>query len=121
MTFSGVLNALDGVTSGEERILFMTTNHIERLDPALIRPGRVDMTELLDHAVPEQAYNLCILFYGKDKQELGRNLASLVSEEMNAGRRVSMADLQGLFILTEARDVLAACRGLYQTKYSMQL
>ena len=30
---------LDGVAAGEERMLFMTTNHIERLDPALIRPG----------------------------------------------------------------------------------
>ncbi len=38
VTFSGLLNALDGVASGESRIIFMTTNHIERLDPALIRP-----------------------------------------------------------------------------------
>ncbi|EOD34130.1 putative mitochondrial chaperone BCS1, partial [Emiliania huxleyi CCMP1516] len=29
-TFSGLLNALDGVAAGEERLLFMTTNHIER-------------------------------------------------------------------------------------------
>ena len=35
VTFSGLLNALDGVAAGEERILFMTTNHLERLDPAL--------------------------------------------------------------------------------------
>jgi chaperone BCS1 len=39
VTFSGLLNVLDGVASTEERILFMTTNHIERLDPALIRTG----------------------------------------------------------------------------------
>lgn len=43
LTFSGLLNALDGVTSaGEGRLIFMTTNHRERLDPALLRPGRVD-------------------------------------------------------------------------------
>lgn len=35
-------NAIDGVSSGENRLLVMTTNHIERLDRALIRPGRVD-------------------------------------------------------------------------------
>ncbi|TQS31380.1 hypothetical protein Golomagni_08340, partial [Golovinomyces magnicellulatus] len=42
VTFSGLLNALDGIAAGEERIAFLTTNHIDRLDPALIRPGRVD-------------------------------------------------------------------------------
>ena len=41
LTFSGLLNAIDGVTSTEGRIVFMTTNYIERLDPALIRPGTV--------------------------------------------------------------------------------
>lgn len=43
LTFSGLLNAIDGVAAGEGRILFMTTNHPEKLDPALIRPGRVDL------------------------------------------------------------------------------
>lgn len=42
MTFSGFLNALDGVRSQEGRIIVMTTNFKERLDPALLRPGRVD-------------------------------------------------------------------------------
>eukprot|EP00741_Cyanophora_paradoxa_P001161 tig00000459_g1119.t1 len=43
VTFAGLLNMLDGVAATEQRIVFMTTNHIERLDPALIRPGRVDL------------------------------------------------------------------------------
>jgi len=43
VSFSGLLNAIDGVASHEGRILIMTTNHRERLDPALIRPGRVDL------------------------------------------------------------------------------
>jgi energy-coupling factor transporter ATP-binding protein EcfA2 len=43
LSFSGILNAIDGVAASEARILFMTTNHIEKLDPALIRPGRVDV------------------------------------------------------------------------------
>ena len=37
LTFSGLLNAIDGVTSTEGRIVFMTTNYVDRLDPALIR------------------------------------------------------------------------------------
>merc|ERR1740120_133604 len=43
LTFSGVLNALDGVAGQEGKIVVMTTNHPEKLDPALVRPGRVDM------------------------------------------------------------------------------
>ncbi len=42
LTFSGFLNAIDGVRSQEGRIIIMTTNYKEKLDPALLRPGRVD-------------------------------------------------------------------------------
>ena len=45
VTFSGLLNAIDGATSTEGRVIFMTTNYPERLDPALIRPGRVDFKQ----------------------------------------------------------------------------
>ncbi|KAI3325627.1 P-loop containing nucleoside triphosphate hydrolase protein, partial [Xylariaceae sp. AK1471] len=41
-TLSGLLNVLDGVGSHEGRIILMTTNFIERLDAALVRPGRID-------------------------------------------------------------------------------
>jgi len=44
LSLSGLLNVLDGVASQEGRVLIMTTNHLEKLDKALIRPGRVDMT-----------------------------------------------------------------------------
>lgn len=43
LSLSGLLNILDGVASQEGRVLIMTTNHLENLDKALIRPGRVDM------------------------------------------------------------------------------
>ena len=42
LSLSGLLNILDGVASQEGRVLIMTTNHLEKLDKALIRPGRVD-------------------------------------------------------------------------------
>ncbi|KAL6615664.1 hypothetical protein ACP70R_037934 [Stipagrostis hirtigluma subsp. patula] len=45
VTLSGLLNMVDGLwaSSGHERILIFTTNHMDRLDPALLRPGRMDM------------------------------------------------------------------------------
>ncbi|KAF9882989.1 hypothetical protein FE257_004359 [Aspergillus nanangensis] len=44
ISLSGLLNVIDGVAASEGRILVMTTNHAETLDPALVRPGRVDMS-----------------------------------------------------------------------------
>merc|ERR1719288_257515 len=43
LTLAGILEALDGVMEMEGRMLIMTTNYPERLDEALIRPGRIDM------------------------------------------------------------------------------
>ncbi|PIA55825.1 hypothetical protein AQUCO_00700266v1, partial [Aquilegia coerulea] len=45
ITLSGLLNFIDGLWSscGDERIIIFTTNHKEKLDPALLRPGRMDM------------------------------------------------------------------------------
>jgi chaperone BCS1 len=45
ITLSGLLNFTDGLWSccGNERILIFTTNHIEKLDDALLRPGRMDL------------------------------------------------------------------------------
>ncbi|KAI9712342.1 MAG: hypothetical protein M1820_001555 [Bogoriella megaspora] len=43
ISLSGLLNTIDGVASHEGRVLIMTSNHPEILDPALVRPGRVDM------------------------------------------------------------------------------
>ncbi|EHK99913.1 putative mitochondrial chaperone BCS1-B [Glarea lozoyensis 74030] len=44
ISLSALLNIIDGVASQEGRVLIMTTNHKDKLDEALIRPGRVDMT-----------------------------------------------------------------------------
>lgn len=40
---AALLNALDGINSPENIVYVFTTNHIEKLDPALIRPGRIDL------------------------------------------------------------------------------
>ena len=42
LTLAGLLNVLDGVVSLHGKLLFLTTNVVEQLDEALIRPGRVD-------------------------------------------------------------------------------
>lgn len=116
------------MASGEERIIFMTTNHLEKLDPALIRPGRVDLEQLIDDASPAQAQLLFNQFYGgslnvtglsDDRvQAMALQLRDTVSEETRAGRRVSMAALQGHFIRHEAKDALVSCRNLFSQSRS---
>jgi len=63
LSFSGFLNALDGVRSQEGQILFMTTNHKERLDPALLRPGRADVHVKLNYASEKQMIGLFTRFF----------------------------------------------------------
>ncbi|KAG7578715.1 P-loop containing nucleoside triphosphate hydrolase [Arabidopsis thaliana x Arabidopsis arenosa] len=54
ISLSGLLNFVDGLWSscGEERIIIFTTNHKEKLDPALLRPGRMDVHILMDYCTP---------------------------------------------------------------------
>ena len=49
VTFSGLLNAIDGILAQEGRILVMTTNHLEKLDPALIRCVLTSMSVCFSH------------------------------------------------------------------------
>lgn len=65
LSLSGLLNILDGVASQEGRLLIMTTNHLENLDSALIRPGRVDMTIGFDRADSNIASSIFTAIYTK--------------------------------------------------------
>lgn len=49
VSMSALLNVLDGMQSPRGVVFIMTTNHRDALDPALLRPGRVDLMEELDH------------------------------------------------------------------------
>ena len=63
ITLSGLLNALDGVSAQEGRLLFATTNRYHSLDPALIRPGRMDVHIEFRLASQYQAKELYKRFY----------------------------------------------------------
>ena len=65
-TLSGVLNAIDGVASGEGRILIATTNHIENLDQALIREGRFDLKASIGYMTDETYREYLGRFYDVD-------------------------------------------------------
>jgi mitochondrial chaperone BCS1 len=63
VSFSGLLNALDGVAAQEGRVVFMTTNHVSTLDPALIRPGRIDLSLKLDKCLRPELRRMVVRFF----------------------------------------------------------
>lgn len=67
ITKAGLLNALDGVTTPDGRILIMTTNFPEKLDAALVRPGRADVHYIFDYLGPLEQERMAELYYGKDQ------------------------------------------------------
>jgi chaperone BCS1 len=100
VTFSGLLNALDGVGSGEGRVTFMTTNHPEWLDPALIRPGRVDLRCEVCQPDADQVERLFLRFFPDSDRA-----AEFVSKVDL--KTLSMAALQG-HLIRYCRDLAGA-------------
>jgi SpoVK/Ycf46/Vps4 family AAA+-type ATPase len=95
VSFSGLLNALDGIASQEGRLTFMTTNHIEKLDPALLRPGRCDVKLEFRKASFVQIKNLFARFY-PNKSGMAEKLISKIPEYS-----ISMAELQSHFLVNK--------------------
>lgn len=71
-----ILNALDGIISNHGRVIILTTNHVDVLDPALLRPGRIDLqleigyvceetfNQFLSRFFPDHAYVKCTVKSG---------------------------------------------------------
>lgn len=105
VSFSGLLNAIDGVAAQEGRALVMTTNHIERLDPALIRPGRADVhTELGLINAPTARRLFSRFFPGQDA------LAESFEQHLQ-NQKLSPAQVQG-WLLANSNDAQTAAQAL---------
>jgi chaperone BCS1 len=70
VTMSGMLNVLDGVATPHGQVAILTTNHVQNLDPAIIRAGRVDLRLTLDYPDSEQLNRLFTTFYGTRPSKL---------------------------------------------------
>ncbi|KAK7201577.1 a44l protein-like protein [Novymonas esmeraldas] len=64
VNLSSLLNVLDGAIEDPERIVVMITDHPERLDPALLRPGRLSTHVRFDYVELDQLLRMCGLFFG---------------------------------------------------------
>jgi chaperone BCS1 len=87
LSFSGFLNALDGVATQEGTVLFMTTNHVGALDDALIRAGRIDERIELTACNEEQLTRLYLKFNADA-------LAARTYAQANVSKALSPAQVQ---------------------------
>lgn len=74
LSMSGLLNILDGVAAQEGRLLIMTTNHLEKLDKALVRPGRVDKIIPFELADRETARSIFCAIFTPYPDDISSNL-----------------------------------------------
>jgi chaperone BCS1 len=95
LSFSGFLNALDGLGAPEDVVFMMTTNHPDRLDPAVLRPGRVDVKCEFKTMSREMAAEYFLTFY--EDAGCAQRFADQVVN-MLSSQQVTMAQLQSFFL-----------------------
>lgn len=98
ITLAGFLNSIDGVGASDGRLLFVTTNRKDVLDPALVRAGRLDVQLEIGNATTEQAVKLFSYCYQDSTDEMAERFAERLNSEP-----ISMASLQG-FIIKHPND-----------------
>ena len=105
LTFSGILNALDGLASPHGQIFALTTNHPEKLDPAMLRHGRVDLAAEFPAATAEQVGDMFQSFYPEARVEQCVQFSQKLKEKWG---QLNLAGLQDFFIQNRERTATEA-------------
>jgi len=92
VTLSGLLNVLDGFFAPTGVLFMMTTNQMEALDPALLRPGRIDYKLYLGKASEAQKVDLYLRFFPDTSASEAREFVR------SWGKSETMAEFQGLLL-----------------------
>ena len=111
ITISGLLNAIDGVASQEGRVLIMTTNYPDKLDSALIRPGRCDLKIGFKLASKQQAKELFLRMYRPDVDEKSKHPTKMQDvlpkvQDKETGRKSAVEDPQMEVLARQFADLL---------------
>lgn len=97
VTLSGLLNVLDGFHAPSNVVFVMTTNAMEALDPALLRPGRIDYRLYLGEAADSQKVELYRRFFPEATEGAAREFVEAHTIE-------TMAEFQGLLLGLEQEE-----------------
>ena len=118
--FSAILNFLDGLSSNEGQIIFLTTNCIETIDPALKRPGRMDYILKFSYLTREQLQQMFLVFCPSQQSKI-----DLVFQKLR-GLNMTVCHVQKFlfsFVTSNDRtleDSLDSFLTEYQTFYSTE-
>lgn len=82
---ASVLNTIDGIGAPTNTIFIFTTNHVEKLDPALIRPGRIDLKLEIKPVCVETFTQFMKKHYGEDV---------VIPKDLKIKQGISFAELQ---------------------------
>ena len=96
ITLDDLLNLWDGIRETPGRILVITSNHYDKLDPALIRPGRIDITHEMSNSSHQNIADIFLNLFG---HEMDTELLGGVCENF-----YSPADLVNLYISHKNED-----------------
>ncbi|KAL5713295.1 hypothetical protein ACHQM5_015387 [Ranunculus cassubicifolius] len=107
VTLSGLLNFIDGLWSscGDERIIVFTTNHKDRLDPALLRPGRMDKHILMSYCTAQGFNVLASNYLGLDSNK--NNLYLDIENQIDESQ-VTPAEVAEMLMKSEDTDIALA-------------
>ncbi|KAF7840981.1 AAA-ATPase [Senna tora] len=111
VTLSGLLNFIDGLWSscGDERIIVFTTNHKDRLDPALLRPGRMDVHIHMSYCTPGGFKTLACNYLGISEHPLLVQVENLMHTT-----NVTPAEVAEQLLKHEEEDSEIALRSLME-------
>lgn len=109
MGLASVLNILDGIGAPNNVIFIFTTNHIEKLDPALIRPGRIDLSLEIKPVCLESFSKFMVHHYGD---------AVYIPKSLSIRDNLSFAELQTLVMKGYTSDKLIEFVKKKTKKYS---
>lgn len=99
LSFSAFINSLDGIGAPTGRVMIMTTNHPENLDPALMRPGRIDRHIRFGMLTKETATRMYQLF-GPKHLRLDEFLGEFVGASPAVAQAALLADHEALRVLS---------------------
>ncbi|KAJ0750776.1 putative ATPase, AAA-type, core, P-loop containing nucleoside triphosphate hydrolase [Helianthus annuus] len=106
ITLSGLLNFIDGLWSscGDERIIVFTTNHKERLDAALLRPGRMDVHVEMSYCTYD-GFKILASTYLQVKEDEKLERFQVVKEALKKVK-VTPAEIAGELMKGEDADIV---------------
>lgn len=117
---NGLLNTIDGIVSKDSEVIcIMTTNHVERINKAMLRPGRLDSVITISPPDKEAVQKL-LRVYGREliaddenldqiSQILSGQIPAFIREVMERSKLFAISRINGgMMIITQADLLVAA-------------